>query len=956
MSSVDFTHPHWLWVLPPALGWVLWLVRVSDAQAGPWRRWGACALRLVVVSAVILALAGMRWREAVEGMNLIFVLDRSESVPHEQQEQARRWAREVSAKKPQDDRVGVVVFGAEASLEATPSILPALEKIQAVVPTERTDISSALRLASAAFPEHGQRRIVLVSDGHENQGDALAAAAAARALDITVDVAPLGAEARQDVAVQRVQLPADVKEGQPFEVRIFLRADEPGPATVRLYRNDQFLGEQPVALEAGKNLFTFPQTLPTPGFYSYDVRVEAAQDRVPQNNRAQAFTRVVGKPRVLVVSSDPAADTPLWQALNAPEVDCQLTGVAGLPETLAAWQSWDAIVFCNLLAGDLTREQHGMLETAVRDFGVGLVCVGGDQAYGAGAYRGTPLARVLPVEVELSSKKVLPPGALMLVIDRSGSMAGDKLEMARQAAAAAVAALAPNDLVGVIAFDGAPHVVVPLQPARDRNEIMRRIMSISVGGGTVMYPAMVQAHELLQRATASFKHCVLLTDGVSQPGDFEGITRTMAQDRITVSTVGLGEDIDGPLLEFIAAAGQGRFYFVPTPAQLPQVFIKEAAVVLKSAIVEEPFYPRLAASTDPVRGLTTYPQLLGYVVTEPKPRAETPLVTEQGDPLLAHWYYGLGAVVAFTSDARAKWARDWVAWDRYQQFWRQVVQWSLRRLDNANLDVEITADRGQGRVRVEALDAAGNYRDFLQLQGTVYAPGGSRQVLRLQQTGPGLYEAAFEMRQPGVYMCNVLVIEEGEVRATQTAGASLNHAPEFEATGPNLALLRRLAETTGGQVLDLAHPGLNPFLEGRRKTWRPHDLRDLLLQLALILFVLDVGWRRVSPDPEQLAKFRAALGNFLARWKPVPASATEPTPLSPLLARRDQVRAQREPAAEPVPLQVAPPQPAPTSGTSSPSGESPHPAVNQPISVASRLLEAKRRRAGTLGASTPPRS
>jgi uncharacterized membrane protein len=746
-----------------------------------------------------------------------------------------------------------------------------------------------------------------------------------------------------------------VKKGQTFEAKVFAQADAAGPATIRLYRNEQFLGEQKVHLAAGKNLFSFPQSLPESGFYNYDIHIDSPDDEVPQNNRAFAFTQALGAPRVLLVSSDPAADAPLARVLASPELEVKVAGVNQFPGSLAEMQSYDAIILDNVLAGDLSRDQQSQLESAVRDFGTGLVCIGGDQAYGAGAYRGTPLAEMLPVDVELSSKKVMPIGALVLIIDRSGSMGGPKIEMARQSAMGAVAALSPNDYVAVIAFDTQPETIVDIQPARDKDSIMRSIQGIEAGGGTVMYPAMARAHEMLRNVQASIKHCVILTDGISEPGAFKELTTQMALDRITVSTVGIGGEIDGKLLADIAATGKGRFYPVPDPEELPQIFIKETAIILKSAISEEPFKPRWVAPSELLRGfpVSDFPQLLGYVVTEPKARAETPLVTEKGDPLLAHWQFGLGRTVAFTSDARSKWARNWISWSRFGQFWRQTVQWSLRRVDNAHLALEATMDQGEGRISADALDAEGNFRNFLNLQTAVVSPDGVRENIVLSQTAPGHYEGSFTLRETGSYLLNVAEMENGQVRASQVLGASLNYSPEFESSAPNLGLLRRIAESTGGKVIDTTAPGSNPFYDDRRKTWQPHDLAQSLLKLAILLFVLDVGIRRLSLDSEQMEKgwqrFRAAYW----RKEPAIAAASEPS-LAALLSRRDEMRARK--TVDPALFQTRHPQYITPETSATPalpaltSLDDPEPEADaaQPVppqTTTGRLLEAKRRAA-----------
>src|SRR5215472_6256925 len=345
---LQFTNPIWLLLLVPALAWVIWFALKSDVQVSAWRRWTALTIRLLVVVAIILAISGLQWLLPVEGMNVFFALDRSDSIPSPQQEAARDYVNKVAKRKQAQDKAGVIVFGSEASIEFTPNAAVDLQKIQAVVGTERTDLAAAIRLGTAAFPETGQKRLVLMTDGNENVGDAMSAVLAAKPLGVTIDVLPMGVARANDVSVQKVQVPSRLKKGQAFEVKIFVQADQATPATVRLYRNEQYLGEQKVDLAAGKNLFTFPQTLPEPGFYSYDVRVDAPGDPLPQNNRATSFAIVHGEPRVLVVSAEPDQDKTLAAALQSSHVEVSLVPVASFPATLAEMQSYDAIFISNL--------------------------------------------------------------------------------------------------------------------------------------------------------------------------------------------------------------------------------------------------------------------------------------------------------------------------------------------------------------------------------------------------------------------------------------------------------------------------------------------------------------------------------------------------------------------------------------------------------------------------------
>jgi uncharacterized membrane protein len=959
----QFTHPEWLLLLPLAWTWVIWLALKSDVQIGALRRWGALALRLLVTLLVVLAIAGIQWMKPQEGVNVFFLLDRSDSIPSPQQEAARKLVNRFAEEKKKEDKAGLLVFGSEAALETTASakIDPKETKILAVVGTERTDIAGAIRLGTAAFPETGQKRLVLLSDGNENMGDAMTALLQARPLGVTVDVIPLGIERGNDVSVQKLGLPGRVKKGQTFEAKIFVQADKAQTATVRLYRNEQALGQQKVELTPGKNLYTFPQTLEEGGFYSYSVQLEAAGDNVPQNNKATSFVNVRGDPRLLVVAAEPEQDRSLVEALRSARLEVKATGISGFPGSLAEMQSYDAIFISNLAAGDLGQDNMKLLESAVHDFGVGLVCIGGDQTYAAGGYRGTPLEATLPVNMELDSKKVLPSGAVALVMH--GMEFADGNQVARDCALGVLDALGPSDEMGVVLWDGSDHWLFPLtKVGPNKPDLGKKIAGMNQGDLPSFQNVMTMAYEGLKKSTAHLKHMIVFSDG--DPGaPSQQLMQSIVGSRVTVSTVLISGHAGPDTMVWIAEQGRGRFYNVQNAAQLPQIFIKEAAVILKSAIFEEPFTPKVLAASEVTKGMGAYPQLQGYVCTTPKARAELPLVSDKGDPLLAHWQYGLGRAVAWTSDAKSRWARNWLGWGQYRQFWSQIAQWSLRRLENADFTTEVTVDKGEGHISVEALDEKGDYRNFMNLQTVVLSPKGERVNIRLEQTGPGRYEAKFPTKEVGSYLLNLMEMKDGKLAGSQVVGASVNYSPEFTAPEPNLNLLARLAEAGGGKLLepptspaDLIGPPNNPFLHDRRRTYQPRDWWDWLLKLAVILFVFDVALRRIQIDREQWEKMLATVRRTVIFWKGVPRPVEADESLAALLSRRDQVRAKQTappPEARPELFQpsqqvVLPARPK-TSEPASPGIEIEAPeqasttGEQKPVSTTSRLLEAKRK-------------
>jgi uncharacterized membrane protein len=950
--NIQFPHAVWLLLLPAGLAWVAWLAIKTDVQIPPWRRWASAIIRAIVLLLLVCAIAGIQWLRPLEGMNVFYLLDRSDSIPSSQQEAARDYVNQSAKFKKKEDKAGVLVFGTDAGLEFSPNPIVDLQKIQAVVGTERTDIAGALRLATAAFPETGQKRIVLISDGNENVGDAIGAVNAAKPLGVNIDVVPIGASRGQDVSIEKISLPNNLKKGQTFDVKIFARADQAQSATLRLYRNNQYLDSAKVELNAGKNLFSFPQTLDQPGFYSYDIQIEAPRDMLPQNNRAVNFTYVRGDPTILIVSSDPTGDQQLAQALQQSHLDVKLVDVSGFPSTLAEMQTYDAIFLSNVAAGDLGTDLMRLLESAVRDFGVGLVCIGGDQSFAAGGYRNTPLETVLPVDMELSSKKVLPSGALVLVVHATEFPNGN--QWARDIAFAALKSLGPQDEMGIVLWDGSDRWLFDLAKVGDGKEMGRKITGMMPGDMVSFQNVMEMAHGALKKSHGSLKHMVVFSDGdPTAPTDAQ--LNGIIADKITISSVMIGGHVAPDTMTRIAEIGRGRFYDVRSPNQLPQIFIKEAAVILKSAIFEEPFKPQIASGSELIRGISgaELPPLLGYVATSSKPRAETPLVSEKGDPVLAHWQYGLGRAVAFTSDAKPKWAQNWLGWPKYRQFWSQVAQWSLRKVETSDYTTDVTVDRGKGTITVEALDANGNFRNFLNLEALVVSPKGDRVSVNLEQTGPGHYDGKFPTKEVGAYLINLLEKKDGKLTGSQVLGASVNYSPEFAASEPNFNLLRRIAESGGGRILDIQNPALNPYEFGRKKTFQPRDLWEWFLRLAILLFPIDVGLRRIQIDRAEWQKFLNLARAKLLFWKKRPRTAEAEESLDALLARRSQVRSTTtarpaQPAEElfrPVHTPKAEPTEAPaTAPTVPPPEQAPDkkkPAP--PAETTSRLLEAKRR-------------
>src|SRR6185436_6044261 len=250
---------------------------------------------------------------------------------------------------------------------------------------------------------------------------------------------------------------------------------------------------------------------------------------------------VKGDPSILLVSADAAQDATLAAALRSANIELRIVGADKFPESLAEMQSYDSIFLSNIAAGDL---------------GVGLVCVGGDQTYMAGAYKGTPLEATLPVNMELDSKKVLPPGAVVLVMH--GMEFGNGNQVARDCAQGVLAALGPQDELGLVMWDGTERWVYELQKVGDKKEASRAIAGMNQGDLGDFQGVMSRAYEALKKSSASLKHIIVFSDGDPAPPQ-QSLMNDMRAAKITVSAVLVSGHAGPQTMQYIKDQGGGEF-------------------------------------------------------------------------------------------------------------------------------------------------------------------------------------------------------------------------------------------------------------------------------------------------------------------------------------------------------------------------------------------------------------
>ena len=844
----DF-EARWLLLLALSVPAALLVLRFSLLDSPRIQLWASALVRSCVLLLLVGALAGaLRVSESREPA-VIVLADLSDSTPPDAIDQLQPILQAIEERTTGSAKAGLVTFA-----ETCQTVLPLQrhpEFPNELAPPEdrgETAIEAALLRARQMLPAGMLGRILLVSDGNGTRGDALAAARQCASHGIRICTIPYEATKRSEVLLEDLRVPTEVKKGQSFRIAAVAHSDEDTSARLVLYRDGFKIQEEEVTLDAGANTFTFEETAPGDGLTKYELRVQAQEDFFADNNVASGIVFATGEPKVLLLESDEKQARHLARALEAENIRVEVREGKGMPGRLEELAAFDAVIYSDVPATDLSVQQMNLLQTYIEDLGGGFIMVGGEESFGIGGYYRTVVEEILPVRMRSEKRKDTPSLATVLIIDRSGSMQGEKIELAKEAAIATVELLSSRDYVGVIAFDAQPYWVVEIQSTGNPVGIVQQIAGITANGGTSIYPAMEEAHFALDQIPAALKHVVLLTDGQSQPGDFQGITEKMCAALTTVSTVGVGQGADMNLLESIARWGRGRCYFTEDPYDIPQIFTKETMTAASSSLIEIPFLPQVFHRHQVIEGIdwASAPFLFGYVATTPKSTADVILVTERGDPLYAVWQVGLGRSAAFTSDAKSRWATDWLTWPSYGQFWAQGVRDVMRTSQNRGTETTIANGGSSAVLTVDAVDENGQFVNGLTSSAQRIDPHLKTVDIDLAQTAPGRYRAEFPLETVGSYLLRIRQSTEGEggesVYADFMRGVTISYRPEYRHLSPNEEALRELAQVTGG-IFNATAEDVFAVGPGESTPVR-HRLWPWLLLTAAILFVLDVAMRR----------------------------------------------------------------------------------------------------------------
>jgi Mg-chelatase subunit ChlD len=889
-AGLLWAYVHYVWYAGPTIAWThdgqpyellaprmlglalltpyfVWMIGRSLADLPLAQRILSVVLRTAFVALLAFGLARLARTATTQKVCTVYLVDVSDSVPDAALEDARAAIQQGMDAKPADAIVRVLSFARR------PRVVPLADDAKTAPTIERhdppgtkaglgagTDLASALQLAYGLYPAGYLRHAVILSDGVETDGDLLAEASRARSFGVKLFTVPYRRPVPGEVAVRDLRAPDRVHVGEPFDLhaQIFASRAETVKATLKQGEAINGLdGVRTLDLHAGDNEVTFKSVVRVAGEVTYALDLsDIPEDRFPENNRYAVTVAVPGRPSILYVEGNPARATYLAGALSAQELDVDVRGPSEMPSSLRELERYDFVILSDATAEQVSLTQQDAIEQYVRDLGGGFLFAGGESGFGLGGWYHTTIERILPVRMDAEKRRDEPGVAMELVIDRSGSMSGLPLEMAKAAAKATADTLAPEDELEVIAFDSQPTRIVKMTQAKHRARIQSDIARIQPGGGTEIFGALDAAYQSLSVTRARRKHIILLTDGQAPQNGIRDLAQAMASEGITVSTVGLGTGIDETLLRMISDLGGGRFYKVIDPQTLPRVFTRETEMVSRSAAVEEYFQPKVVSPADFLKGIDigAAPYLHGYVATKLKPPpAQEILESELAEPILARWHVGLGWSLAWTSDVKNLWAVEWLRWPQYGQFWGQLVREHMKQRRRQQLDMRAAIDPATGHVKasIDAVDADDTFENGLdaKLKITGPQPNGETRDVPMRQTAPGRYEADFPLDRYGSFLLRAALEKPpgDDAKHGGTVAESYGHVTnpyprEYLALTPDVGTLERAALATGGAFDPDPRAPFDPAGESIRYH---EDLWPRFVGVAIALFLLDLLVRRV---------------------------------------------------------------------------------------------------------------
>ncbi|WRP08271.1 VWA domain-containing protein [Rossellomorea aquimaris] len=833
--GIEFKEILWLWLMIP-LGFVLFLFAKQGLKRKEEKL--VIILRGCGMGLLIIALANPFIKLPDKGRSVIILADRSASVA-EQENHILNLINQASRTTREHDGYGIVAFGENSEIERTISQeRNHIDQFAGEIKEGETNLEEGLEYASNLLASGG--RIVAITDGKETTGSGENVIPLVKGKGIEVDWIPLSSDTKEDVAVTNVATPSIQYEGEETTITVNAYSTTKKEIEIRISLNDRSIIKEIVQVQEGENEFQFKHVVGESGLLVYKAEVFTAGDGSKENNTLYNLARSEGPAKVLLVKN-PSGESALTPLLKSAGFSVDSYKPEQLPGKLTSYLQYQTILFDNVSATSIPENKMFLMEKSVKEFGRGFIMFGGSDSFALGGYFKTPIERLLPVDMDVKGKKELPSLGLVIVLDRSGSMNGQKIALAKEAAARTVSLLRDKDTLGVIAFDDRPWEIVETKPLSDRKKAEEQIRSISPGGGTEIFSSLQQAYKSLEDLPLKRKHIILLTDGQSATtGSYQSLVEDGHDKQITLSTVSIGEGADKGLLNDLSQWGKGRFYDVVDASVIPSILTRETVITTRTYIEDNPFYPVVSSSKWEPLFAEGIPQMNAYIATSPKGTSLVEMKSEKNDPILASWRYGLGRTFAFTSDTTGKWTGDFIRWKGWPTFVNQLVTRSFPAIQSNPYTIDVKDDRGHTQLKLSS-----SAEDVSQLEVKALDESGKEIPATTRIKAPGDYEVEFESRlSPGLYHLNISKLGEERGSSYQT-GFSVPYSKEYSYKG-GTRTLDEIVEETGGKRYSSAK---EVFREFETKSSREQSTRSLFIIIGFLLFFAEITIRRFGLGP-----------------------------------------------------------------------------------------------------------
>lgn len=843
--SIAFERPYFLLLLPVVFVAVI-LVAGKLRIQNKAKKNKYIAFRIIVMVLLVLVLSGISLDKRQDITTTIFLVDVSDSMSAHLDE-VQIYLSKVISDMPEKNQMGVVVFGGSTEVEQFITDKRLFTEFGTHPVTTSTNVEDAISTALALFPADTAKRLVLITDGQENEGSMLNMSTSLQSQDVELTVLPLETEIGNEVYVDNLTVPESIRVGDQYAITVTVVSNVETEAKISLFCGRTLKGEEQVRLSVGENQYVFYDTADENGFRSYRVEVSAAQDTLTVNNEYSAYAQIESKAKVLVVEGTNGDAAALSKVFEAAGIYYDVVTPTGAPISINQMMEYKSIVLLNVYYDDLKEGFTNNIKSYVKDYAGGLIVIGGEDSFALGGYRDTVLEEVLPVKMDLEGERQIPKMEIDLVIDHSGSMTTSatdgsgitSLDLAKAAAVKALENLRKTDNIGVMAFDDQYTWVVESQTAEDVEAIQTKIGSIEIGGGTSIYPAVQAAALNIAQSDAQIKHIILLTDGEDTYSDYDELCQLINDAGITLSTVAVGEGANVSLMSSLAEQCNGRYYYTDVSQGIPRIFAKEVYLSAKEYLVNEEFTPVIVTNHEIISALSEgVPTLKGYIASTAKPTATQVLVSHKNDPILTIWQYGLGRTVAWNSDATGEWTGNWASWDGYVQFWKNVVDYTITSTDLGEDSLEVVQEGSNALVTYQT-------RDFdadTVVTAVCTDENGETTELELDPVSPGTYQAKLNTDEVGVYNIALKNQSGDEVVKSVNTATAMQYSAEYRFS-ENVESLSKLLLLCGGREITMDD---EVFLPIQQEVKSKYNIGNILLMLALILFMLDVICRRLN--------------------------------------------------------------------------------------------------------------